>query len=284
LARLAPDQVLALVHVYASPPKSDTVDRRSYVPERAELYLLKGRHWAKFDPPLPPEFRPRSLCSTDNGVLLLLAAGARVVTVTYDGQHLGPLKTLPAPQGAPYGWETARLLCRGNDAWLAGEVLVDPSKALSLIGGRRPVLFRLSGLSDGGWSEFVDLPPADGTNADGTLSSPSLEAMAFDPAGRLWLGYFALTPRSTGPLYRLDGDTWHRFDLPPVPEVRYYQVFDLAFDDKGEGWAVANRWANAIKPESHGILLHFANGVWQQRGWAWSPLRQRWFGLLGGLR
>ncbi len=67
-------------------------------------------------------------------------------------------------------------------------------------------------------------------------------------------------------------------------ETKTQQFFSLALGSKGEGWAVANRWANAIKPESHGILLHFANGVWQQRGWAWSPLRQRWFGLLGGLR
>ena len=75
--------------------------------------------------------------------------------------------------------------------------------------------------------------------------------------------------------------------LPAVPEVSSYTLTGIAFDDDGNGWAIANRNGNATTPESHGILLAYDGNVrneWRLRGWKWNRLRQRWFGLFGNLR
>jgi hypothetical protein len=147
-----------------------------------------------------------------------------------------------------------------------------------------PALYRFDGSS---W-RLLSLPASEAAaNGD----APRVTAFTLDRNGALWLSYATDGERSAS-LHRYDGGVWTSVPLPRVPEVAFYSLTGLAFDDDGNGWAIANRDGNSTVPESHGILLGYDGTVhdavtaraWRLRGWRWNPFRQRWLGLLGNLR
>jgi hypothetical protein len=156
------------------------------------------------------------------------------------------------------------------------------------IGQRRltgtPALYRFHGSN---W-QSVSMPASDAAASGNT---PRVTAFALDRGGAPWLSYAGDRERAAT-LHRYDGGVWTSVPLPRVAGVAFYSLTGLAFDDDGNGWAIANRDGNATVPESHGILLGYDGTVrdagtesaWRLRGWRWNPLRQRWLGLLGNLR
>jgi hypothetical protein len=147
-----------------------------------------------------------------------------------------------------------------------------------------PALYRF----DGSKWQPLSLPAGE---ADASGDAPRVTAFTLDRGGALWLSYAGDGERSAT-LHRYDGGVWSAAPLPRVPEVAFYSLTGLAFDDDGNGWAISNRDGNSAVPESHGILLGYDGTVrdavpasaWRLRGWRWNPLRQRWFGLFGNLR
>jgi hypothetical protein len=141
-----------------------------------------------------------------------------------------------------------------------------------------PALYRFDGES---W-EPIPLPA--GVAGDPV---PIVSAFKVDRGGTLWVSFAGEAAGKSGTLYRYQDGSWSQALLPSVPEVSSYSLTGIAFDGDGHGWAVANREGNATVPESHGILLSYDGNdrnEWKLRGWKWSPLRQRWFGLFGNLR
>jgi hypothetical protein len=119
-------------------------------------------------------------------------------------------------------------------------------------------------------------------------SASHVTAFTIDRTGALWISFARAAAGTVGDaLHRYKDGTWSAGLLPSVPEVALYSLTGIAFDDDGNGWAIANREGNSVVPESHGILLAYDGNdrnEWKFRGWKWHPLRQRWFGLFGNLR
>jgi hypothetical protein len=193
---------------------------------------------------------------------------------------------LPPPSGAA-AWSMAGLRCgRTRDRIYALAVTPAPGQPI----GKRNLtgeasLYRF----DGSKWQPLSLPASE---ADASGDAPRVTAFTLDRNGALWLSYASDGNERSASLHRYDGGVWTPVPLPRVPEVAFYSLTGLAFDDDGNGWAIANRNGNSTVPESHGILLGYDGTVrdavpastWRLRGWRWNPLRQRWFGLLGNLR
>lgn len=195
------------------------------------------------------------------------------------------LSELPSP-GDTAAWSMTGLRCgRTRDRVYALAVTPAPGQT---IGERQlrgaPGLYRF----DGSKWQLLSLPARE---ADASAQARRVTALALDGGGALWLSYASDSERSAS-LHRYDGGVWTPVSLPRAPEVAFYSLSGLAFDDDGNGWAIANRDGNSTVPESHGILLGYdgtardavAGSEWRLRGWRWNPLRQRWLGLLGNLR
>jgi hypothetical protein len=186
----------------------------------------------------------------------------------------------PRPPGAE-AFSMSGLRCgRTRDRVYALAVAAAPGQAIShtFLSGA-PALYRLDGE---GW-QAIPLP--DRSPGDGS-GSPRVTAFTVDRTGAVWLSYAAVGA-GVATLKRYKDGSWSPAALAHVPEVASYSLSGIAFDDDGNGWAIANRDGNSTAPESHGILLGFDGNVrneWRLRGWGWNPLRQRAFGLVGNLR
>jgi hypothetical protein len=169
------------------------------------------------------------------------------------------------------------VVCGRNGPWVAGAAIDDPERIRSWLGDDIPVLYRYVGTE---WRQ-IDLPPPL-PNPDGSKPDRlGVAALAEDGEGRLWMTYWREPDRVTDPIYSFDGERWTTYELPEVPSVAWYDVTGIAFDDRGEGWAIANLYGSAVHPESHGILLRFRDGQWRLQNWKWPFWRQRWWGLFG---
>jgi len=141
-----------------------------------------------------------------------------------------------------------------------------------------PALYRFDGES---W-EPIPLPVDVGDPV------PQVTAFNVDRTGAPWVSFASeAASKKNAALYRYHEGTWGRALLPSVPEVASYSLTGIAFDDDGNGWAIANREGNATVTKPHGILLAYdgnETNEWKLRGWKWNSLGQRWFGLFGNLR
>lgn len=186
-----------------------------------------------------------------------------------------------APPGEAAAFSMAGLRCgRSRDRVYALATATAPGQPIghTFLHGP-PALYRLG---EEAWQP-VPLP-----QPSFTAPAPSVTAFTVDRTGALWLALAGDGAAGrTSALYRYKDGSWSAAVLPTVPAVTSYSLTGIAFDDDGNGWAIANRDANSTTPESHGILLGYDGNVrneWKLRGWKWNPLRQRWLGLLGNLR
>jgi hypothetical protein len=103
--------------------------------------------------------------------------------------------------------------------------------------------------------------------------------MAVDHDGRLWISYARAGQTIREPVYSLDHGEWTTNYLPEIHPVPAYYVRSIAFDGRGDGWAISDTWDG--EAWSQGILLRFRDGRWRLQNWTWPFWRQRWFGLFG---
>ncbi len=231
--------------------------------------------WRSFDPPLArPDATIQDLCMDgEDGLWLAIAspgkngAGRRGFLL---GHVRGMWRTFvpPPPEGRPERWNMARLACSGGLASLW---------ALGHRGdGGGSVLWQRS--SDG-WKmhESRDLETTSGKAACTELSS-----LATDGKGRAAVACHKGKAR-TDSVLMWEGNRWREQALPAVPAAAHYQVGDMAFGADGTLWAISGVSGGATTGRGRGLILGFEDGVWRERGFAWSRLRQRLLGLLGGL-
>jgi hypothetical protein len=134
------------------------------------------------------------------------------------------------------------------------------------------------GLSDGKWQQLF-LPKPE-LSADGNApASYGVGGFAIDATGKPWLSYSRWDDRIVEPIYSYDGTAWTRHSLPAIDGVGHYYAHSIAFDDRGEAWAVSGTWDGDAW--SQGILLRFHDGRWRLQNWTSPFWRQRWFGLFG---
>jgi len=241
-----------------------------------------------------PHLDPHTVSATDACFVdgALFAVGGRIendakgkttlrrgVVAKLEHGHWTALE-LDSPGAAPAFSMTGIRCGRARDRVYALATQAAPGQSIGHTYLRGPqALLRFDG---GSWRRLALPQPAAGEPA------PRVTALTLDRGGAPWVAFAAdRSSGKTGALYRYEGDSWTRAELPAVPEVSFYSLTGIAFDDDGNGWAIANRDGNATRPESHGILLVYdgnPRNEWKLRGWRWSPLRQRWLGLLGNLR
>lgn len=241
-----------------------------------------------------PHLDPRTVSANDACFVdgALFAVGGRIendakgkttlrrgVVAKLEHGHWTALE-LDSPGGAPAFSMTGIRCGRARDRVYALATQAAPGQSIGHTYLRGPqALVRFDG---GSWRRLALPQPAAGETA------ARVTALTLDRGGTPWVAFAAdRASGKTGALYRHDGDTWVRAELPSVPEVAFYSLAGIAFDEDGNGWAIANRDGNSTAPESHGILLAYdgnPRSEWKLRGWRWNPLRQRWLGLLGNLR
>jgi hypothetical protein len=261
------------------------------------VYHFSNGAWTELPSVWPtPAYALVRMCLLDDGAILVTGshldideAGRGMPVSGFVARYAGDswaATDLPAPSERHAAWVAGAIVCgAGGRAWVSGSLNRNPDKPLMASDRRLALLY---GLEGEGWRRLalpaLDVPPPGPPPVEGDQQYSTVAvAHTEGPDGKLWVSY-RRGMHTTDALYAFDGSAWERYPLPEVPTVAYYWIEDMVFDDEGTGWAIANRWGSAVKPEGYGILLRFDGHEWRHQNWAWSPLRQRWFGLLGDLR
>ncbi len=188
--------------------------------------------------------------------------------------------TPPKPPITHVAWEALDILqCEPDSIWLLNNAIHDPTCLSGWTCAGSPVL---TGGTIDNWTYVTSLPQPSTAPIEEARTRYPLLAAAIDPTGALWISYASnYRVGATEPLHRWDGTKWTSYELPSVPDARYYDVHAIAFDQDGTGWAISNLSGGAARGTNHGILLRFDGARWQLQNWTYSPLRVRWFGLFG---
>ena len=254
----------------------------------ARIYTYDGKAWTESPLPLPFTHTAVSdLCSDGEGLPWLVAtaynsdrAGAVVSSHAMVMHHRGGIwRTFvpPAPKENSLRWQLESIACRPSGGpWLLGHFKAKPAEAAPGMLGWASFVYERT---PEGWRRHL------GAKAEG--SGPDcrgVRALAIDEGGKAWAacssGY-----KESDRVVRFEGSGWVETPLPRLPSARYYHLRGIAFDGRGRGWAFTNVGGDAETGSLRGVLLgRQAQGDWQEKGWNWSRMRQRWFGLVGALR
>ncbi len=225
----------------------------------------------------------RSLKAADDGFLDRFDMWAAV----YD-EVTGGFAELPAPPSPAEGVLRARFQTVACDPakhrlWAAADYVTSKQRKPSILGLFSKQEARLYRYADGHWSAF-DLPPRSREEiGDPNYTYRTVSALAVSPDGTPWLAIETQQKR-TEPLLRLVAGEWRSYALPKVERVRFYHVWRLAFDPRGQGWATALVFGGAATGGAAPLLLRFRDDHWEQQNWTWPWWRQRGWGLVGALR